>query len=276
MEQKEPKKVSIEEFEQCMAEGESNYRFVLKGQLILFVAICIAIIGFFMIPTTFWLIPSNYTKEELNPYKEPIKIDFPEQIAATNLRNKEDYSRLIKIKSMVKDRKTFYILPLSQYSLTGRIKAKNRIFLIQTIFDDVALLDYGLVWGDMAKNEYFNKIRGHSMEIIGARQLSFGIDEKYYDEMKDKWEYMRNHVSHTHVIPANKNIRKAINATRYGQIIKIEGYLVDVFNSNKKRFAMSSLSLSDINETSRGHGQGGGACEVMYVNKVQIGNKIFK
>ena len=114
------------------------------------------------------------------------------------------------------------------------------------------------------------------MEIIGARQLSFGIDEKYYDEMKDKREYMRNHVSHTHVIPANKNIRKAINVTRYGQIIKIDGYLVDVFDSTKHRIAMSSLSLSDINETSRGHGQGGGACEVMYVNKVQIGNKIFK
>lgn len=272
----EEKRVSIDEFEKCIARGEAEYKSVLIFKLIKFIFLSACVIAFFMVPKTFWLIPSHYTKEKLNPYSEPVMIKNWSNISATDLKRREDYSKLVKIKSLVKNRKTFYILPLAEYSITGRIKAKNRIFLVQTLFDDVALLDYGLTWGDMAKDKYFKKIRAHSMEIIGARQLSFGIDRKYYNEMKDMYPYMIKHVSHTHVIPANRNIRKALNASRYGQIVKIEGYLVDVYDSNYRRFAMSSLSLEDSNDSSRGNGKGGGACEVMYVNKIQIGNKIFE
>ena len=84
--------------------------------------------------------------------------------------------------------------------------------------------------------------------------------------------YVNQHFSHTHVIPSNKNVMRALNFARIGQNIQIDGYLVDIFDSSKKRFVMTSLSNSDSNESSRS----GGACEVMYVMSVQIGNKVFE
>ena len=64
---------------------------------------------------------------------------------------------------------------------------------------------------------------------------------------------MLTHVSHTHAIPATKNVKKALNAIQKGQVVKLDGYLVDVFDNRYDRFAMSSLSLSDENESSRGY-----------------------
>ena len=52
--------------------------------------------------------------------------------------------------------------------------------------------------------------------------------------------------------------------------------MVDIYDRNFNRFAMTSLSLTDQNESSRGYGKGGGSCEVMYVNRVQIGKKVFE
>lgn len=267
---------SIDEFEKIMAEGEAAYRQEMKFKFIIGFFLLSVFIIFTFIPKSFWLIPSSFTKEKLNPYGEPTLIYNRENILATDLKKKSDFEKLIEIKS-VKNNDTYYILPLAQYSLTGRLNAKNKFFFNQSLFDKVALVDFGIIWGDMAKDEYFPKIYSYSREqLSGARELLISFKREYYDELRPKLRYLLTHGSHTHVIPANKKVMKALNAVELGQTFKIEGYLVDVYDFSKRRFAMSSLSLSDFNETSRGHGKGGGACEVMYVTKVQIGSKIFE
>ena len=183
----------------------------------------------------------------------------------------EKLEKLIKIKSL-KNGKDYYIMPLAEYSISARIKEKNKFFYLQWEIDNLALVDYGTVWGDMAKNEFFNKLYGHSNQSVLGRMLVFNFKDRYYDSLRYKYDYMLSHVSHTHAIPANRNVKKALNAIREGQTVKLDGYLVDVFDRNFRRFAMSSLSLTDTNESARG----GGACEVMYVTKVQVGNKIFE
>ena len=57
--------------------------------------------------------------------------------------------------------------------------------------------------------------------------------------------------------------------------IKLKGYLVDV-KANGRIIAYTSLSRTDSNKSSRGANKGGGACEIMYVEEVQIGNRIYR
>ena len=55
-------------------------------------------------------------------------------------------------------------------------------------------------------------------------------------------------------------------------IVKLDGYLVDIYTDAGEIVAKTSLSRFDNNATSRGYG----ACEDMYVTQVQIGNRIYR
>ena len=55
-------------------------------------------------------------------------------------------------------------------------------------------------------------------------------------------------------------------------IVKIDGYLVDIYTDKSELVARTSMSRTDTNPTSRGSG----ACEDMYVTQIQIGDKIYK
>ena len=271
----EEQKLSALEFEKIVNEAENSYNHLLSknmGKILVGIGVfCL----YMLLPKTLWLFPTETVKEKINPYQEPVMIQNEANIKAYNLKNKSDYKKLIKIKSF-KNRKTYYIMPLAEYSVSARIKEKNKFFYLKWDIDNLALVDYGLTWGDMAKNEYFYKLYGHSNQTVSGRLLVFNFKDRYQNSLQYKYDYMLTHVSHTHAIPATKNVKKALNAIQKGQVVKLDGYLVDVFDSSYNRFTMSSLSLSDKNESSRGYGNGGGACEVMYVTKVQVGDKVFK
>lgn len=271
----EERKVSAQELERIIGYTSEKYTKNLTDNFVKLL-IFIIIFGLYMsIPKTTWLIPSKYTSEKINTDNNPVMIINNENVIASKLSEKSDYEKLIEIKSF-KSKKKYYLMPLAEYSISARIKDKNNFFYMHSDFDDIALVDYGLVWGEFAKNENFNKIYASSNQVVNARRLVFHYKDKYSEEMYKKFgNSLSKYASHTHIIPANKKVMKALKAVRNGQTVKLDGYLVDTFDSNFHRFAMTSLSLSDSNESSRGYGQGGGACEVMYVVQVQVGDKIF-
>ncbi len=272
----EKDRISMDEFERLTHNAENNYNDFLLKHIKKILTVLIIFCLYMFLPKTLWLIPSKLTNEKLDPYKEPVLIENQENIKAALLRKSSDYDKLIKYKSF-KNGKTYYLMPLADYSITARVLEKNTFFYMQWDIDNVSLVDYGFAWGDMAKKEYFNKIYSNSNQTVTARRLVFRLKDKYRHTADKKfYDYLFVHASHTHTIPANRNVKKALSALQRGQIVKLEGYLVDVYDSNYRRFALTSLSLSDINESSRGHDQGGGACEVMYVTKVQVGKKVFK
>ena len=58
--------------------------------------------------------------------------------------------------------------------------------------------------------------------------------------------------------------------------LKMEGYLVDIYKEGRA-VALTSLSRHDVGSYVRGEENGpSGACEVMYVERVQIGNKVYE
>lgn len=269
-------KYGIKELEKCMSESKDMYSSYIVHRFLVILMIFVVVLLFLMIPRSFWLIPSKTEKTPLNPYAEPTLniIDENFNISPNNISKLN--TKWILLKNGRK-REYIYILPLAEYSITGRITAKNKFFYDKKLFDKYAKIDLGLVWGDMAKQEYFSKLSSRSSKKLdGSRSLMTFFSQKYKPKYGHLSPYLWVHFSHTHVVPANKNVMKALNAARYGQTIKLDGYLIDMYDVSKHRFAMTSLSTSDQNESSRGYQKGGGACEIMYVTSVQIGKKVFK
>lgn len=174
--------------------------------------------------------------------------------------------------------KNIYALqPQAEYSISGLVVAKNNNFWFRDVmrsdFDDLALMDLGIAWGDLAQDN--KKLYKHwkikSRKTLGqARQLTWQEKPPYGESWNG--EYIRAHMSHTHLIPANLNIMGGLLTIKKNDIVKLDGYLVDIYTSKGDTVAKTSMSRTDTDGTSRGYG----ACEDMYVKQAQIGNKIYK
>ncbi len=205
---------------------------------------------------------SSYSNTQIETANNPIQINL----------NGKDY---IKVNGEV----GIYVLKLqAEYSISGLVVAKNSNFwlrgLMRNKFDDVCLLDLGIVWGDLAvdKRLLYKNIKFKSVKTLGEmRQLQPKCKKHYCKDFPWSMNYFNTHLSHTHLIPANSNVMSALLTIKENDIVKLDGYLVDIYTDKSEVIAKTSLSRTDTNPTSRGYG----ACEDMYVTKVQIGYKIY-
>lgn len=205
------------------------------------------------------------TNVRLNPYNDPIQKDLPE------------FQKMFKFYT---HGKTFFIEPKAEYEITGRILSKNMKLgmwgLGRYDFDYVALIDVFLGWNDVSDIKLFEE----NISYLKQRKSPDGGRYAYYIVPADSiWsvDYVGSHTSHNHIIPASNNIMSVLYSIKKYDVVKMEGYLVDVYKDGKV-VSMTSLSRSDINETSRGYESynPGGACEVFYVKSIQIGDKIYR
>ena len=174
--------------------------------------------------------------------------------------------------------KNIYALkPVAEYSIAGLVITKNTNFwfrdIMRNTFDDICLMDIGIVWGDLAKDtkELHRHWKFKSHKTLGqSRRLEWRSKPPH----KSPWTpgYVSSHISHTHLIPANNNVMGGLLSIKKNDIVKLDGYLVDIYTDKSRLVARSSMSRTDTDPTSRGSG----ACEDMYVKQVQVGNKIYK
>ena len=220
---------------------------------------------------TYWLkfgiaIPSEYTYDSIITTQDPVQINYTEE---------EKISKTFTYHSLI-NKNTMEVIPQAHYVLSAMVVSTNHDFLfISKFFDSAALYDLGATWGNLAdKNTYKRYFKSYNtkIELTGARKLYWSWR---YDTPYDA-SYIQSHISHSHIIPANRNIMAAMLKLKQFQIVKIEGELVDM-NYYDKSLQMpmryyTSLSRTDVDENSRGSG----ACETIYVTKIQIGDKIYK
>ena len=205
---------------------------------------------------------SATSNEIIDTYKEPVQI---------NLKH-DKYIRAY-------GEKDIYTLKLqAEYSISGFVVAKNTNFWFRDVmrnkFDDICLMDIGIVWGDLAKDKkiLYKNLKFKSTKTLGqARQLQVRCKNNCLS-MPWSINYVDTHLSHTHLIPANPNVMGGLLSIKKNDIVKLDGYLVDIYTEKSETVALTSMSRYDKNTTSRGYG----ACEDMYVKQVQIGNKIYK
>jgi hypothetical protein len=151
------------------------------------------------------------------------------------------------------------LLPLAKYEITAKIQSKHRY--INGWSAKISPYDLALAWGKLVDKQMDKHIK--------YSQTSRFYLYRYKAETPYTQNYISEHSANTHIIPANKNIRKALFWVRKKQMVKMEGYLVNV-SGNYKGYSVGWNSSTVRTDT------GNGACEIMYVKRLHYKYKIYE
>lgn len=243
---------------------EDLWTWFCKISLVAVIVICLnSITGdvFFRLQYSFPILHST-TAKTIDTSKNPI------QKTLTN-------PKLIKVRG---EKNNYLLEPMAEYTLNGLVVAKNTNFwfrdIMRSTFDDVCLMDVGVVWGDLATDKkILNKnIKFKSTKTLASARMLYWRGKVPLNKFPWTVDYTNSHLSHTHLIPANSNVMSALLTIKKWDKISLNGYLVDIYTDKNELVARTSMSRTDKDATSRGSG----SCEDMYVTKVQINDKIFK
>jgi hypothetical protein len=182
----------------------------------------------------------------INVYQDPLQEPYEPT---------ETYQRKIKNGSVT-------ITPVATYRIAGKVMSKRKY--THGWGSEVAPFDLALVWGMLT---YPHVQKALSIEHDSTRMAWFRVKGS---EPPVSMDYAMSHGSNNHIIPANETIREACDRqVKVQDKILLEGYLVNVEGRNTEQKISMKTSLSRTDE-------GRGACEIIYVTRLQVGNKIYK
>jgi hypothetical protein len=186
---------------------------------------------------------SDETGDPIDITKEPIQIEL-------------ENTRLVQL-----DRgdQSYWVEKLSSYDISGQVLMKETYSIFYR--SDLFYVDLALIWGDRVEDI----ISRYDFKQMG-RWLFWSIDHQISPDEK---EYITSHISNNHLIPAegNWNIDKAIRWIKKGDQVRIKGYLVSITGINNPLRLKSSLRRGD---------SGGGACEIIWIEELQINEDIYR
>ncbi len=145
----------------------------------------------------------------------------------------------------------FTITPLADFSLTARVLSRA-----DYRFDHAAALsptDLAFGWGPMSDSG-----------VLARLDISQSNRWYYYHWSTDappipKDEIVRSSAN-MHMIPANDDVRRALRRVREGDLVHLEGQLIEAHGKDGSVWR-SSMTRDDT---------GDGACEVVYVRKLVV------
>ena len=258
-------------YEELEREVDAAYGEAVKQRNIKLTVLAIFLIFIFHDILGFWL---NFGLPRFAKYKTQEIIDVvadPEQIELEEEEIDEiiDYITL-EDKDVVKLRKR------AEVSVSGLVVAKNYLFWGnylpkgKRVFQSTAMMDLGVVWGDMANKKVLEKFVFYSAKDVKHRamypKLKFGVTRPPVP-----WPYARTHMTNIHAIPASADIMSALIYARKKQAIKVEGYLVDVQLDGG---AWRHTSIDRVAASLRARGN----CpnEIIYITKLQVGSRVYE
>lgn len=120
--------------------------------------------------------------------------------------------------------------------------------------------DYAIIWGKAP--EYLPYLKFDQI-------VRFCLFE-YKNGAPIDIEYLSAHMSNNHLIPSTLNLRRAFSTAKKKDLVSIDGFLVYVSSTDKQNRSStwnSSLSRDD---------KGNGACEIIYVTRLRINDKVYE
>jgi hypothetical protein len=121
--------------------------------------------------------------------------------------------------------------------------------------------DLALAWNDLMLPE-------------NVRTISYSQGNRWYTfrlkpDCRLSVSYIARHSANTHMIPANANLKKALDVIKKGDKVYFEGYLVNIKGkvNNREAWRNSSLSRNDT---------GDGACELFYITMAVVDGVIYQ
>lgn len=143
----------------------------------------------------------------------------------------------------------YEIIPLSKFSIKARVLAAKSYYLGREA--ELSPIDFALGWGRMSNQAVINKIN-----ITQSNRFYFW----HVDEFPISRAEIETHSANMHMVPANDLIEKRLKSARVGQLIHIDGYLIEAKASDGWHWK-SSLTRNDT---------GNGACEVLLVKSIEL------
>ncbi|MBN2620794.1 hypothetical protein JXB22_06855 [candidate division WOR-3 bacterium] len=165
-----------------------------------------------------------------------------------------DTSVVIKVKNG-----EFTVSLVAEYRLSGIVVCKQRF--TGGWAAEIAPYDLTFSWGKITEDY----VRKHISFSHSGRWYHY----RYSGDCPVSNQYIIEHTSNNHIVPANENIRKAIGSVKKNRAVMLWGYLVDVRGTykNDPYWWTTSRTRTDTSAHS---------CEVFYVTGVQIGYDVFE
>jgi hypothetical protein len=143
----------------------------------------------------------------------------------------------------------FTLTPLAAYKIKARVLSTEDYSMGTEA--ELSPTDLALGWGAMSDEAVLSKIKISQ----GNRFFYWHVDEFPIPQRE-----IEIHAANTHIIPANESIKRQLSKIRPGQIVSIEGQLIEAKRADGWHWR-SSLSREDT---------GAGACELVYVTELSI------
>jgi len=143
------------------------------------------------------------------------------------------------------------VTPLADFVVQARVLGKERYR-----FDAAAKwapIDLALGWGQMANDAVLKHI-----EISQSGRFFFWMTPNFPIPRQE----IERSSANMHLLPANDQVLSALGRAKPGQYVRLWGYLVRLNRADGYLWA-SSMSRTDT---------GSGACEVIWVEKMEIGD----
>lgn len=177
---------------------------------------------------------------------DPIQENLPTEMNASFIKEVDGIKALLT--------------PKAQYKISGRVVSLRHYY--RDWYSKLSPVDLAMAWGELSTNKYDDDLQFyHSDRYYNYRYKgSFPGDPKM----------IATHTANEHLIPANKTIFKTLKSIKEGETVELSGQLVDVEWMDKTAEGNkmdTSLTRDDV---------GAGACEIIYVTKVKIKNKVYE
>lgn len=145
--------------------------------------------------------------------------------------------------------------PKARYRVAARVLSSERYYLGWGA--DVAPLDLALGWGEMSDP---------GVDEV----LDWGQGFRWYTWSWKKASSFTNgdvapQSANVHVVPASQNLKRALLALDAGDIVQLQGFLVDIRGPEGQHWR-SSLTRAD---------RGGGSCELLYTTELIANERVY-
>jgi len=151
-----------------------------------------------------------------------------------------------------------YLFALAGYDISAVLVSKRKYR--SGFMHELSPWDYALVWGSVPQYLEYLEFNQIIRFCLFTARADIPIDPGY----------VQVHMSNNHLIPANRNIRRALPLARVGDEVRISGYLVHAQAVGKTGSVTNWQSSTSRTDT------GNGACEIIYVTALRIGDRIYE
>jgi hypothetical protein len=144
----------------------------------------------------------------------------------------------------------FRLTAQARFSAEVRVLSRSRHRL--GALADVSPLDIAVGWGPMSDTAVLK-----DLDIHQSGRFYFW---RYDDEPPIPRESIEGHSANWHLVPAQSSVWRTLRGLRVGDVVRLEGMLVDLENPE----------IGTINTSLRRDDTGAGACEIVFVETARV------